>query len=243
MLRINAISVTIDQKPILHTISLDIQPSTVHAIMGPNGSGKSTLAQVVMGYPSYTITAGQILFNSIDITNSSPDTRARAGIFLALQNPYAIPGVRIAALLKEIARALRPDNFCLKRFMQEVQDYCALLSIDPTMLERSINDGFSGGEKKKLEMLQMLICKPSLAILDEIDSGLDVDALALIGNAIAFARQQNPSMSILVITHYQRILHYLIPDFVHIMIRGQIQESGDRSLVHTIEQRGFHGYQ
>ncbi|HEV2917135.1 MAG TPA: Fe-S cluster assembly ATPase SufC [Candidatus Babeliales bacterium] len=243
MLRVDTLSVTVDQKTILHSVSLRIELGKVHVIMGPNGSGKSTLAHVLMGYPAYTITNGQIWFNGTDITHSMPDVRACAGIFLAVQNPYSIPGVRISSLLKEASRALRPSSFCLQQFLQEIQDYCTLLSIDRAVLERSINEGFSGGEKKKLEILQMLVCKPSLVILDEIDSGLDIDALALIGKAISYARQQNSALSILVITHYQRILQYLIPDMVHIMSRGHIIDSGDLALVHTIEQRGYHEYQ
>jgi Fe-S cluster assembly ATP-binding protein len=242
MLRIENLSVAVNTIPLLHDVSLSLEDGQTHAIMGPNGSGKSTLASSIMKHPAYTIISGSILFNGVDITTASTDVRARAGIFLVFQNPYAIPGVRIFALLKEACRAMRGVDFVLPEFVEEVHQYCALLAIDPALLERSINDGFSGGEKKKFELLQMLVCKPTLAILDEIDSGLDIDALACIGRAVAYARQRNPMLSIMLITHYQRILEYIVPDHVHILCDGRFVRSGDSSLVRAIEAEGYDAY-
>jgi Fe-S cluster assembly ATP-binding protein len=242
MLRIKQLSASVNDLPIIHDVSLDVGTGQVHAIMGPNGSGKSTLAQLLMGHPAYTITAGSLWFKDTDITSMTPDARARAGIFLALQNPYAIPGVRVRALLKEACRAVQGNAFCMTTFNDEITTLCALLLINQKELDRSINDGFSGGEKKKFELLQMLMLKPALAILDEIDSGLDVDALAIIGRGIAHARQHNPTMSIILITHYQRILEHIVPDQVHIVCQGRLAQSGDLSLVRMIESRGYDAY-
>lgn len=242
MVCIKQLSASVEDKPIIHDFSLQIKSGEIHALMGPNGSGKSTLAHVLMGYPATVVTQGEIWFNQINMTSATPDVRARAGMFLAVQHPHAIPGVRISSLLKEAGRAVHASSFSLDVFLAEIKHYCALLALDQAILDRSIHDGFSGGERKKLEILQLLLLKPSFAVLDEIDSGLDIDALAIIGKAISYARTVQPHMTIFVITHYQRILSHIVPDYVHIMAYGRLVQSGSSSLAQTIEQRGYDGY-
>lgn len=240
MLYIDQLSVLVQQKQVINNLSCTILPGAMHALMGPNGSGKSSLALTLMGHPSYRITSGTIRFADTDITQLLPDKRARLGLFLAFQHPVEIPGVTVFNFLKESYYALHGATG-----MQEFQSvlYAAmdLLSIDHAFAYRKVNEGFSGGEKKRLELLQLVLFKPMLAILDEIDSGLDVDALKIVAQGIALAREQNPDMSILLITHYQRILDYITPDVVHVMQAGQIICSGDATLAQTIEQRGYDG--
>ena len=242
MLHITDLSVAIDGTSIIKKLTLSIPAGAVHAIMGPNGSGKSTLAHVLMGHPAYQVTGGSLFFDTQDITELSPDKRARAGLFLAFQHPYALPGVRVFTFLKEAHRAVTGADMPVIDFAAQLKAYCALLAIDESFLERSLNDGFSGGEKKRFELLQLLVLKPKLAVLDEIDSGLDIDALKAVAQALAYAQKENPSMSLLLITHYQRILEHVVPDRVHVLCDGRIAESGTMQLVRTIESRGYHAY-
>jgi Fe-S cluster assembly ATP-binding protein len=209
--------------------------------MGPNGSGKSTLAYALMGHPAYGVTDGSVLFNGHDLLALSPDKRAHAGVFLAFQHPYTIPGVTVFALLREAYQAVTGTVVDIATFKNMVHDALARVDFDGAVADRAVNEGFSGGEKKRLEVVQMLILKPSLVILDEIDSGLDVDALRVVASALLHLKQENPSMSIVCITHYPRILDYLVPDFVHIIDQGQIINSGDAHLARVIEQSGYGG--
>jgi Fe-S cluster assembly ATP-binding protein len=243
MLSISNLCVSLDnEQPIIKNFSLNIQPGFVHAIMGPNGSGKSTLAYTLMGHPRYTIKQGSITYKDQDISILSPDKRAKLGIFLAFQHPYEIPGVSVLTFLKEAHHAITGTLINLKDFQATLQAKMQLLSIDPNFMHRNLNEGFSGGEKKRLEMLQLLILKPSLVILDEIDSGLDIDALKAISQALNQARTENPMMSVIIITHYQRLLHYIIPDYVHIMQKGTLIKSGDAQLADQLEQKGYDAF-
>ncbi len=239
MLSISQLSVSVAQKPILNSLNLEIAPGSLQVIMGPNGSGKSTLAATLMGHPAYQITAGSITLNGQDITQSSADKRARAGLFLAFQHPYEIPGVTIFNFLKEMHGARTQKAVTVKEFQEQLGGFLDLLKLDPACLYRQLNYGFSGGEKKKLELLQMLVLQPTLAILDEIDSGLDVDAIKTVAHCLSHARSNNPAMSILLITHYPRLLAYLEPDFVHVMHKGSLVQTGPSSLAGVIEQRGY----
>jgi Fe-S cluster assembly ATP-binding protein len=241
MLKISGLSVTVGQKPILNNLNLVIEPGTVHALMGPNGSGKSTLAYTLMGHPQYQITAGGIEVCDEDITTLSPEKRAQKGIFLAFQMPVEIPGVTIATFLKEAHRAVTGLQLSVAEFNVLLQEKMALLQIDPGWAYRNLNEGFSGGEKKRLEMLQMLVLNPSIIIVDEIDSGLDIDALKIVAQAIAHMRASNPSVCILIITHYQRLLDHLIPDQVHIVAHGAIVQSGTAALAQALEHKGYDG--
>ena len=242
MLSITNLSVAINDIPLISNLSLSIKPGTIHALMGPNGSGKSTLAHVIMGNPAYTVTHGSITFNDINLLELSPDKRAKLGIFLAFQHPLALPGVRVRTFLYEIHRVHFDQPLSLVNFLEEVKSYCVLLSIDAAFLERNLNDGFSGGEKKRFELLQMLIIKPMLVILDEIDSGLDIDGLKIVARALEHAKTMQPAMSVLLITHYQRLLDYVIPDHVHVMRAGQLITSGDMQIVRSIEMQGYDAY-
>ena len=246
MFLIKNLSVSIDDQPIINDLNLQVAPGTIHAIMGPNGSGKSTLAYTLAGHPNYKIERGSIVFNNQNVTKLPPDKRAQAGLFLAFQHPCEIPGVTVSNFLKEAYAAITTTQISVEEFHQLLQKKMKLLNIDPSFAYRNLNDGFSGGEKKRLEMLQLLVLKPKLAILDEIDSGLDIDALKIVAQGLTQARRENPSMSVIIITHYQRILNYIKPDFVHILMNGNIVQSGDATLAHSLEQRGyqqFHGDQ
>lgn len=242
MLQITNLSVAHNEQIILHDVSLTIAPGSIHALMGPNGSGKSTLAVSLMGHPHYTITHGSIIYNGEDITNLPPHIRAKKGIFLSFQHPYAIPGVSVATVLKEAHHAITGQTLEVVVFRQQLFAAMDLLQIPHSFADRAINEGCSGGERKRLEMLQLLILKPSLVILDEIDSGLDVDALHLVVKALDVVRTENHSMSILMITHYNRIVQYIKPDLVHILSEGRIIESGDHALADAIERHGFNDY-
>lgn len=243
MLQINSLSVQIADKHVLHDINLTVMPGTVHALMGPNGSGKSSLAYSIMGHPSYVITNGSITMHNNNIQDLTPDKRARAGLFLSFQQPCILPGVKVHTFLLEIYRAVTGSLISIQEFKVMLETYMAQLSIDPSFAYRNMNDGFSGGEKKKSELLQLLLLKPSIAILDEIDSGLDIDALKVVTAAINQARACNPTMSVLIITHYQRMLNYITPDHVHVINNGRILTSGGPELVQALEHRGYHAYQ
>lgn len=241
MLKIQNLKIAIQQQEILKGINLDVKAGEVHAIMGPNGSGKSTLSKVIAGHPSYNILAGSMLFNEQDLTQLTPEQRAQSGIFLSFQYPIEIPGVVNVQFLKAAVNAVR--TFQGKQpldaidFLSFIREKCALLNMDEGFLYRNLNDGFSGGEKKRNEMLQMLALEPKLAILDETDSGLDIDALKIIASAVNTMR--SPSRAIVLVTHYQRLLNYIEPDFVHVLINGQIQYSGGKELAHELEKKGY----
>jgi Fe-S cluster assembly ATP-binding protein len=242
LLHIQNLSVAVNDKQVLHDINLDVGASAIHAIMGPNGSGKSSLAHSLMGHPSYTITSGSILLNDFDISKSLVHERAKNGVFLSFQHPCEIPGVSVASFLKEAYMAVTGTHIAVADFQKLLLKYCEQLSIAPAFISRGLNDGFSGGEKKRLELLQLLLLKPKVAILDEIDSGLDIDSLKVVAAGIDLARKENPIMSIILITHYQRILDYIIPHFVHVLCDGKIVASGDAQVALDVEARGYDGF-
>lgn len=237
ILKIEDLFVKIGDKTILNGFNLEIKSGEIHAIMGPNGTGKSTLSKVIMGDPTYEIISGRILYNDIDITNMPVYERARLGIFLGMQMPYEIEGVSNADFLRTALRS-KDSNFKLYSFIKELDKHVDDLKMDPEMIHRGINEGFSGGERKKNEILQMHILKPSVVMLDEIDSGLDVDSLKVVGNSVMdYYNEYKPA--ILLVTHYQRLLDYIKPDFVHVMADGRIVKSGDESLVKVVETKGY----
>lgn len=236
-LKIDKITVKVNNKIILNDFSLEIKSGEIHAIMGPNGTGKSTLTKVIMGDPNYEITKGDIYFNDQKITNLKVDERARLGIFLGMQMPMEIEGVSNSDFLRTALRA-KDENFKLFSFIKQLDKEVENLKMDPEMIHRGINEGFSGGERKKNEILQMHILKPKIVMLDEIDSGLDVDSLKIVGNSVMdYYKEEKPA--ILLVTHYQRLLDYIKPDFVHVMSEGKIIQSADASLVKTIEEEGY----
>ena len=240
-LKIKNLTVEIDNKKILNNFNLEIKSGEVHAIMGPNGTGKSTLTKVIMGNSNYQILSGDILFDDKSIKDLTTDERARLGIFLGMQSPIEIEGVSNADFLRTALRS-KDNNFKLFDFIKELDANVDKLKMNKDMIHRGINQGFSGGERKKNEILQMYILKPSIVMLDEIDSGLDVDSLKIVGNSVTdYFKQENPS--ILLITHYNRLLEYIKPDFVHIMKNGQIIKTGDYSLVKEIEESGYEKYE
>ncbi len=236
---INDLSVAFQDRILLKKVSLAIGPGSLHVLMGPNGSGKSTLAATLMGHQRYQVTEGSITFNGQDITNLSPDKRARLGIFLAFQQPYELPGVSVFAFLKEAYQARTGKLIDVHEFKNLLHQAFACVGLPTSFESRSVNEGFSGGEKKKLEVVQMLILQPELVILDEIDSGLDSDALNYVACAIATMRAQNPRTAFLVITHYHRIFASLNPDRVHVLIDGACVQSGSAELAHAIERDGY----
>lgn len=242
MLCLNNIFVAVADKEVARSITLTLLPGAVHAMMGPNGSGKSSLAQAIAGHPQYGIKQGSIELDGSDISTLSMNERACKGIFLAFQYPPSVPGLKLSLFLKEICCAVWPrDEQPL--FAQRLAAALEVLGLAPTFVERNLNEGFSGGERKKCEMLQLLLLRPRVAILDEIDSGLDRDALEVVGRALEHIRATQPSMAMLIITHYQRILSYIIPHHVHIMRAGLIVASGDMKLVQQIEAQGYESIQ
>lgn len=243
MLEVANLKVKIDDKEILKGLSLNIGVGEIHVLMGPNGSGKSTLAQVLMGNPSYTVFGGTALFEKADLLKLKPNERAKKGLFLSFQYPSEIEGVTISNYLRLIynnSRATGSHNEKLSpiAFRKILKDKMELLDIDQEFLKRYLNEGFSGGEKKKMEMLQMLVLEPKLAILDEVDSGLDIDALKLVSKAVNSLYEKH-KMSVLVITHYTRILNYIEPNFVHVMQNGAIIKSGSKELADELEETGY----
>jgi Fe-S cluster assembly ATP-binding protein len=241
MLTIQNLQVQIDNKPLLRGINLEIKPGEIHAIMGPNGSGKSTLANVLAGRSDYLVTEGEIRYLEQDLLSLAPELRAQKGLFLAFQYPVEIPGVNNVYLLKASLNAIRKargqTELDAMDFLKLVKEKLSAVEMDEDFLYRSVNTGFSGGEKKRNEILQMLLLEPKLAILDETDSGLDIDALRIVANGVN--RLAAPERSMLLITHYQRLLDYIKPDYVHILAGGKIIRSGDFSLAQTLEKEGY----
>ncbi|HEX5032418.1 MAG TPA: Fe-S cluster assembly ATPase SufC [Candidatus Eisenbacteria bacterium] len=241
-LEIRDLHVAVEGKPILKGLSLAVNKGEVHALMGPNGSGKSTLANALMGNPKYEITSGSIFLNGIDILELSADERGRKGLFLAFQYPTAIPGVSMANFLRMALTARRKEMgnekpLPPKEFRALVKEKMALLKMDDSFAGRYINDGFSGGEKKRAEILQMAVLQPEIAVLDETDSGLDIDALRIVSEGVNAL--SGPNLGVLLITHYQRILNYIKPQFVHVLVDGRIVKSGGPELAHELEAQGY----
>ena len=222
-------------------VDLELRPGQIHTIMGPNGSGKSTLAKVLAGHPDYEVTGGDVVFNGQSILDLEPNERALAGMFLAFQYPTEIPGVSIANFLRTALQARLEDGeeVELFDFQEALLDRMKLLDMDPAFAERPVNDGFSGGEKKRNEILQMAVLRPTLALMDETDSGLDIDALQIVANGVNTLREENPDMTVLLITHYQRMLNYIKPDAVHVMVGGRIVRSGGPEVAIALEEQGY----
>jgi Fe-S cluster assembly ATP-binding protein len=241
-LEIKNLHVTAADKQILRGVDLHVRSGEFHALMGPNGSGKSTLANAIMGHPNLEITEGQILLDGEDITEADPDERARAGLFMAFQYPVAIPGVTVAKYLRMVMNAHREERgeepISLKDFRKTVEAAMELTNVPRDFSNRYLNDGFSGGEKKRMEILQLALMNPRLAVLDETDSGLDIDALRTVAHGVNTIAQPS-GMGVLIITHYQRILHLVTPQFVHIMFDGRIVKEGGPELVEQLEERGY----
>jgi Fe-S cluster assembly ATP-binding protein len=241
MLSIRSLHAGVDGKTILRGIDLAVAAGEVHAVMGPNGSGKSTLAQVLAGHPAYTVTAGQVVYEGKDLLAMPPEERAREGIFLAFQYPVEIPGVSTAYFLKAAVNEIRTrqglEELDAMEFLELLEDKLKLVEMEKSLLNRPINEGFSGGEKKRNEILQMAVLAPKLAILDETDSGLDIDALKIV--AAGINRLRSPRNATILVTHYQRILNYVTPDRVHVLIDGRIVRSGGRTLALELEARGY----
>lgn len=227
-LEIRDLHVEVGGKEILSGVTLDLDKGRTLALMGPNGSGKSTLAYAIAGHPAYRVTGGQVRFQGQDILGWTPDQRARAGVFLAMQYPVEVPGVSVTNFLRTAVNARRGEELPVRQFMTELKETMAGLQVDQSFLQRSINEGFSGGEKKRFEILQMALMKPQIAVLDETDSGLDVDALKTVSEGVN--RLEGPDLGILIITHYTRILRYIRPDEVHVMFEGRIAASGGPEL-------------
>jgi Fe-S cluster assembly ATP-binding protein len=236
-LEIQNLHVRTEEREILHGVDLVINKGETHALMGPNGSGKSTLANTLMGNPTYEITEGKILLDGEDLTEADPDDRAKAGLFLAFQYPVSIPGVSVANFLRTAVNAKREEPIKVKEFGQLLKKNMEVLRVEREFTSRYLNDGFSGGEKKRAEILQMAMLEPSYAVLDETDSGLDIDALRIVSDGVNALR--GPEMGSLIITHYTRILSYVRPDFVHIMLNGRIVQEGGPELADTLEEKGY----
>ena len=241
MLTIDNLHVGVEKKPILNGINLDVRAGEVHAIMGPNGSGKSTLSAAVAGNDSYEVVKGDILFKGENIIELAPEERAHKGIFLSFQYPIEIPGISVTNFIKTSInsnlKARGEDEMPANKMLKKIREKASLLEIDSKFLSRSLNEGFSGGEKKRNEIFQMAMLEPSLAILDETDSGLDIDALKVVANGVN--KLKNKDNAVIVITHYQRLLDYIVPDYVHVLNEGKIVKSGGKELAHELEEKGY----
>lgn len=241
ILEIKDLSAGVEGKQILKGVSLTINPGEVHAVMGPNGSGKSTLAAVLAGRDGYDVSGGEVIYNGHDLLDLDPEERAREGLFLAFQYPVEIPGVNstyfLKAALNEIRKAKGQPELDAMEFLTLVKEKMKLLELKDDLLKRSVNEGFSGGEKKRAEIFQMAVLEPKLAILDETDSGLDIDALKIVSEGVNKLKTKQNAQ--LVITHYQRLLNYIVPDFVHVLVDGRIVKSGDKTLAYELESRGY----
>jgi len=246
LLSVSKLRVGIEKKVVVRDLSLSIRPGEIHAIMGPNGSGKSTFVSALMGHPHYDVTGGSAKFHGKDLLTLSADERARAGLFLAFQYPRDVRGVTLRSFLFAAYQAQMTERFPKRKRLSPLQfatlleKHAKKLHMDPLFLDRSVNQGFSGGEKKKSEVLQMKILSPDLALLDETDSGLDVDALKTVAEGVNSMR--SPTFSALIVTHYARLLTYIVPDYVHVMVQGQIVESGGENLAHILEKEGYARY-
>jgi Fe-S cluster assembly ATP-binding protein len=236
-LEIKGLTVEVEGQEILHGLDLVVPKGETHALMGPNGSGKSTLAYAVAGHPAYEITGGTVLVKGEDISEMSPDDRAKLGLFLAMQYPTEVPGVSLTNFLRTSVNALRGEDVAVRQFMSELREQFEILGMDDKFLQRNVNEGFSGGEKKRFEILQMAMLKPEIAILDETDSGLDIDALKTVSEGVN--RLRGPDLGVLIITHYTRILSYVTPDHVHVMFNGRLVESGGPELADRLEAEGY----
>jgi Fe-S cluster assembly ATP-binding protein len=237
-LKIQNLHVRHEEREILHGVDLVIKGGEIHALMGPNGSGKSTLANTIMGHPSYEVTDGSIVFNGDDITEAPAHERARAGLFLAFQYPVAVPGVSVANFLRMAINAKREEPIKVKEFGKQLSHAVEMLDVDRSFTSRHLNDGFSGGEKKRAEILQMAMLAPEIAVLDETDSGLDIDALRIVANGVVKLHAEQ-GLGALIITHYQRILDYITPEFVHVLMDGRIVLDGGPELVARLEREGY----
>ena len=234
---IEDLHVSVEDKEILHGLDLMVEPGKIHALMGPNGSGKSTLAYALAGHPRYRVTSGKVTFRGEDVLGLTADERARLGMFLAMQYPVEVPGVSVTNFLRTAVNAVRDEDVPVRQFAKELREHMQALEMDPRFAERSLNEGFSGGEKKRHEILQMALLRPRLAILDETDSGLDIDALKVVSDGVN--RLRGPELGILLITHYTRILRYVAPDSVHVMVDGRVVQSGGPELADELEERGY----
>ena len=241
MLSIKNLHASVEGTPILKGINLDVKPGEIHAIMGPNGSGKSTLSQVLAGNEDYEITQGEIILKGQNLTEMNTEQRAREGVFLAFQYPVEIPGVSNLQFLKTAMNSIRKyrgqDELDAVSFMKMAKEKIKLVNLDPSFLKRGVNEGFSGGEKKRNEIMQMLMLEPKLAILDETDSGLDIDALRVVADGVNAVR--SPDRSVIMVTHYQRLLDYIVPDYVHVLAKGRIIKYGGKELALELEEKGY----
>ena len=241
LLEIRGLTATVGEREILRGIDLTVNAGEVHAVMGPNGSGKSTLAQVLAGHPAYEVTGGEVLYEGEDLLAMEPEIRAQRGVFLAFQYPVEIPGVSNAYFLRaaynEVRKAHGEEEVDPLDFADIMEQRLKLVDMDPAMLHRSVNTGFSGGEKKRNEILQMAVLEPTLAILDETDSGLDIDALRIVADGVN--RLKRPDRATIVVTHYQRLLNYIVPDYVHVLAGGRIVRSGGKELAYELEEKGY----
>jgi Fe-S cluster assembly ATP-binding protein len=241
ILEIKNLEAGIEGKKILKGVNLTINEGEFHALMGPNGSGKSTLSNVIMGSPGYEVYAGEIFYKEQNIMEMAPDERARLGMFLSFQHPVPIPGVSASKFLKravEVRAIEKGEKFQASKFIKKIKEHIAFLDMKTDFVNRSLNDGFSGGEKKRMEMLQMLMLEPEIVLLDELDSGLDIDAIKVVSKAVNKLKE-NEKFSVFIITHYQRILNYIEPDFVHVLVDGRIATSGGGELVGKLEEQGY----
>ncbi len=238
-LEIRGLHADVEGKRILKGIDLVVKQGEIHALMGPNGSGKSTLSNVIMGRPGYVLTAGEVVFNGENITKLTPDQRAKRGLFLAMQYPTEVPGVSVVNFLRTAYQAVKAEQISALAFRKHMKTQMDRLGVEDSMVNRYVNQGFSGGEKKRNEILQLAVLEPQVAILDETDSGLDIDSLKLVATGVD--ELVGPDLGVLIITHYQRMLNYITPDHVHVMIGGRIVKSGGPDLAHELEEKGYEG--
>jgi Fe-S cluster assembly ATP-binding protein len=243
MLSVKNLYVNVEDKEILRGINLEVRAGEIHAIMGPNGSGKSTLANVLAGRDGYEVTSGEVIFEGKNLLELKPEERAHEGIFLAFQYPVEIPGISNATFLKTAVNEIRKhkglEELDAMEFLLLIKEKMKQVNLDESLISRPVNQGFSGGEKKKNEIFQLAVLDPKLAILDETDSGLDIDALKIVANGVNIFKQQNPDKAVIVVTHYQRLLDYIVPDFVNVLVKGKIVKSGGKELALELEEKGY----